>query len=257
MQMQSTPRIAVVTPYCTEPAGILVQCKDSVGSQTIPCTHFAVADGSPSEVFEHGHQHNVQHVRLPAANADNGNTPRGVGTLLALAQGYDFIAYLDADNWFQPNHIESLLKVHASTGAPVLCARRSFHRMDGRPLGVVEASENQHRHVDTSCYLVHRSCASALMIWGRMPKPLAPVCDRVFFLKLRHSRYHMAFSDQRTVAFRSRYTLHYEALGEQPPPGSKEGDFAETCQYLRSDAGTAEVIDALGFYPSPAALGIG
>jgi glycosyltransferase involved in cell wall biosynthesis len=250
--MQAAPRVAVITPYYKEAEEVLLQCNASVASQSAECMHFLIADGFPAPAFESGSD--IRHIKLPVANADNGNTPRGVGTLVALAEDYDFIAYLDADNWFQPNHIESLLKLHADTGAPVLCARRSYHRMDGSPFGFTEDREDQHKHVDTSCFLIHRSCASSLMIWSRIPKPLSPLCDRIFFLKLAQDRFRMAFSDQRTVAFRSQYVSHYMRVGEQPPEGAKGDIFTPSFQYLLTEAGVREAVEALGFYPAPSLI---
>ncbi len=242
-------RIAVVTPYYREPDEMLRTCLESVADQTIPCTHFVVADGFPSQVVD-GSRGDIQHVRLPKAHGDNGNTPRGVGTLVALAQNFDFIAYLDADNWYWPTHIESLLDLHEATGAPVLCSKRTFHRLDGSLMeGVTEAAEDAHLHADTSCYLIHRSCDASISIWSRMPRPLSPLCDRVFFHKLVHDRWPMAFSDERSVAFRSQYVSHYRMAKENPPQGAKGDIFSEPLRYLRTEEGVAETVSVLGFYP--------
>lgn len=96
------PRIAVITPYYKEPTAMLHQAHLSVAAQDIAADHFLVADGFPNPEIANW---NARHVPLPQAHADNGNTPRSVGSLLADAEGYDFIAYLDADNWFQPDHL--------------------------------------------------------------------------------------------------------------------------------------------------------
>ena len=121
-------RIAVITPYCQEPTEILRQCHDSVLRQQVPCDHVMIADGFPNaEVAGWA----VRHVILPVAHADVGNTPHSVGSLLADAEGYDFIAYLDADNWYRPDHLSSLVQLYEVTKAPVCCAWRTFHRPDG------------------------------------------------------------------------------------------------------------------------------
>src|SRR5271170_4341899 len=99
-------RIAVITPYYKEPLAMLRHCHESVLAQDVGADHFLIADGFPSVDFTDAH---VKHIALPHAHSDNGNTPRGVGSLLADAEGYDFIAFLDADNWFHPGHLSSLI----------------------------------------------------------------------------------------------------------------------------------------------------
>jgi glycosyltransferase involved in cell wall biosynthesis len=256
VRQEMNARVAVVTPYFKEQASVLRQCADSVSNQTFPCTHFAVADGFPSEVFEQA-QGDVRHIRLPRANGDNGNTPRAVGTLVALAEGFDFIGYLDADNWYHPNHIESLLDLHELTNAVACCSKRTFHRPDGSSMDITDYGEDLHKYADTSAFLLHRSCTNALDIWGRMPKVLSPLCDRIFFLKLQFERYAMAFSEQRTLAFRTQYESHYRAANETPPPGVKTGAdvFEKACRYLLSEVGADESVRALGFYPKPSSFG--
>ena len=99
--------VAVITPYYREDTEKLRRCHESVLRQTGEVTHFMVADGFPNPEVD---RWDVQHVSLGAAHGDNGNTPRGIGALLAFAQGFDAVAFLDADNWFVDNHISSLLK---------------------------------------------------------------------------------------------------------------------------------------------------
>lgn len=250
-----TPAIAVITPYFKEETPVLSKCLQSVTAQTLPCTHFVVADGFPSD-FVDTFSDEIRHVRLPKPNADVGNTPRAIGTMLALADGFDFIAWLDADNWYEPNHLESLLALYELTESPVLCCRRSFRRPDGTTLDISEAAEDSHRHVDTNCYLVHKSCGATLLTWGLMPKILNPIGDRLFFHKLRHERLAIAFSDLRTVCYRTRHVPHYIQANEPPPPGAKEGSeiFSIPFKYLLSEDGAAEVVRVLGFYPKPSLL---
>lgn len=92
-------RIAVITPYYKEPVELLKQCHDSVMAQGVDATHFMVADGHPlAEVADWP----IEHVVLNRAHADYGNTPRGLGGALARSQDFDFVTYLDADNWYHP-----------------------------------------------------------------------------------------------------------------------------------------------------------
>lgn len=63
---------------------------------------------------------------------------------------------------------------------PVTCAWRTFHRLDGTAMEISEIDENAFQHVDTSCYLIHRSAFACTSCWHRMPKTdrdLAPCRD--------------------------------------------------------------------------------
>jgi glycosyltransferase involved in cell wall biosynthesis len=243
------PKIAVVTPYYKEPEAMLRQCHESVLAQDLPADHFMIADGFPQHAID---DWNVRHVRLPTAHGDNGNTPRGVGGLLADVEGYDFIAYLDADNWFHPMHLTSLYELWRRTSQPVCCSFRTFHRLDGALLKVSEKQEDECAHVDTSCYLIHSSAFELSSVWHRMPKALSPLCDRIFIAAIRAKRWGTAFSRQRTVAFRSQYENHYRGAGEQPPAQIKTVNDVRPCyDYLRTVRGVTETVERLGFYPLP------
>jgi glycosyltransferase involved in cell wall biosynthesis len=155
--MHSKVRIAVITPYYKEPLSILKQCHDSVLAQQVDAVvdHFMIADGHPMLELS---KWKVKHVQLPNAHSDNGNTPRGIGSTLADAEGYDFVAYLDADNWYYPDHLASLLALHHQSEAPVCCSMRTFHKIDGSPLNIAEPQEDSFLHVDTSCFFYSLKC---------------------------------------------------------------------------------------------------
>lgn len=242
-------RVAVVTPYYKEPLETLRQCHESVrAGRHIEVVHYMVADGHAKPEID---AWPVKHVRLPEAHGDNGNTPRSVGSALADAAGFDFIAYLDADNWYRPGHIDSLVETFETTGAAVSCSKRTYHRLDGSELEVTETHEDLGYHVDTSCLLLHRQAFGDCRIWHRMPRPLSPLCDRVFYRALRHKRYSIAHSGERTVAFSTQYKGHYKALNEEPPAGAdKDYDsLRPSLDYLYSAAGIRETVATLGFWP--------
>jgi glycosyltransferase involved in cell wall biosynthesis len=243
------PRIAVITPYYKESEALLRQCHESVLAQDLQADHFMVADGFPQPAIDGW---NARHVVLPSAHGDNGNTPRGVGSLLAEAEGYEFIAYLDADNWFHPGHLSSLYALWRETEAPVCCSFRTFHRLDGSQLNIAEKQENACEHVDTSCYLIHSRAYELCTVWHRMPKQITPICDRVFIAAVRVKRFNTAFSRQRTVAFRSQYESHYRVAGENPPEGAKRVNDVQPCyDFLRTVQGVKDSVERLGFYPLP------
>ena len=246
------PRIAVVTPYYKEPRDVLWQCHRSVLDQAVDterfrADHFLIADGHPlAEVGEWA----ASHVTLPRAHGDCGNVARAVGSQLAKVQGYDFIAYLDADNWFHAGHLLSLLALHRQTDSPVCSAFRTLHSLSGTPLAIREHDEAALRHVDTSCLLVHRSAFDLVTVWSDMPQILAPIGDRVFVAAIRHKRLAVRSTGRATVAYRTQYAAHYRAVGAPVPDTAKETDFAAgALAFLQSPQGVTECVKAMGFWP--------
>src|SRR4029077_375079 len=66
-----------------------------------------------------------------------------------------------------------------------------------------------------------RPAFAVLPVWAMMPPQFGPICDRVIWAFIRTRRYLTAHSPDPTVAFRSQYRVHYEWLGETPPPETK------------------------------------
>lgn len=213
-------KIAVVTPYFREGDEVLKRCLDSVAAQTLACTHVLAADGHPNPLVDA--YPGACHLKLPEAHGDNGDTPRGLGAAWAIDKGYEAVAFLDADNWFQPNHIESLVGLFNESGAEVLVAGRSFHRADGsRMAGLREAGDGVH-FADTSCLMLTGQALRIAPLWATIPKPLAPIADRIFWQMLMAHGFKLAQSPLRSVAFFTQYAQHYAAMGEAPPKGAKD-----------------------------------
>lgn len=247
-------KIAVITPYYQEPTAMLRQAHESVLNQKgSDIDHFMVADGFANPEVN---SWKVKHTVLSQSHGDNGNTPRGIGSLLAEVEGYDFIAYLDADNWFHEGHLESLLDLHTKTKAHVCCSFRTFHSLDGVTLAVSEKDENQLRHVDTSCLLLSRKAFGLLPVWLKMPKQLSPLCDRVFFSAIQFKELTIASTRQRSVAFRSQYENHFRAAKVPIPEGlKKDADLQSSYDFLKSRHGIDACIKQMGFWPLSFMLG--
>ena len=216
--MPTTPlRVAVVTPYHREAPALLHCCLSSVASQTHACTHFLVADGHPQDLAGHT---GIEQIILPRAHGDVGNLARAVGSLSAMRQGFDAIAYLDADNWYYPNHIDAMVTLYRTSGAMVCSAARTLHRLDGSLMGTDLESDGVH-HVDTSCLFVTRAAFQVLPLWALMPPQFGPIGDQVVWGFIQNRRFSTAHNPTPTVAFRTQYATHYQAIGEVPPPGTK------------------------------------
>ena len=159
-------RIAVVTPCHNTPAEQLDQCHRSVLGQTVACSHILVDDGSETPpTFD-----DAQILRLPKAHADTGNVARAIGAISAVGQGFEAIAFLDADNWYEPTHIETLVNLHLSTKATVCTSSRNLYTPEGGLLGKCPEVDGA-RFVDTHCMFLTRGAFKTISFWYLVPDP--------------------------------------------------------------------------------------
>ncbi len=227
---------------------MLRRCHESVLSQNVDAriTHVVVADGH-ARIELDGWK--IEHVRLPRAHGDCGNTPRAIGAMLAAAEDADFIAWLDADNWYYPDHLGTMLEALRQTKAIVACCRRDYYTPDGERLPIDEVDERERKHVDTSCMLIHRLAFGLTDIWLSMPRVLSPICDRVFFTGVQRRNCLCCFTGRKTVAYTTTYAPHYICVGREPPANSKSGNYENEYAYLASAEGVRETVSRMGFWP--------
>jgi len=198
----------------------LERCIASVKRQTIRADHILVADGFPQDWLD---QAGVRHLRLDRAHGDYGNTPRGLGSLMAVAEGYEGIGLLDADCWLEPDHLEHCLAQAEEVGfekCGFVVTSRTLRRPDESIIDV--ADELPAVHVDTNCFFFLPPSFSVLSVWMLMPREVSSICDRVFFHALRARSPVSAASVKKTVNFTYTYAPVYRQLGEAPPTPIKE-----------------------------------
>jgi hypothetical protein len=210
-------RVAVITPYFDTPDDWLRQCHESVRTQTYPCTHIMVADGRPQACVS---GFDAQHIVLPVRHADFGDSPRAVGSMSAIGQGFDAIAYLDADNWYDPDHIESLIKLHEATRAPILTSRRSLHRLDGSYMALCLTSDGE-QFCDTSCLMLMRPAFHLASVWALMDPSQHPIDDRVVWQRILQSGLARAHTGKPSVGYRATLANFYHHFREEPPAGAR------------------------------------
>jgi len=215
-------KVAVVTPYYKEPSDILLRCIRSVRNQTHKnVKHFVVSDGYPQNIRK------VEHIKIPPS-ADSGNTPRGVGVLVALAQGYDAIALLDADCWFSPNHIKNMVDTMVREDAPVVtCPRQLWNPDTGLCFATDVESDGNHWN-DTNCFLIRRDAAHLFAGWMFGDKKDAYMQDRVFWQRVKESGLKIARNHLPTAHYWTTIAAHYLQHNEPMCKGAKviiqEGD---------------------------------
>ncbi|HUS24775.1 MAG TPA: glycosyltransferase [Candidatus Binatia bacterium] len=229
-------KVAVVTPFYRTPPDWLAQCHASVRAQSHPCTHVLVSDGSGAHGLA---DFRGKFVELPLNHADFGDTPRSAGAQAAIADGCDAVAWLDADNWFLPRHVETLLRRHHETGAAVCTSARMLHALDGTLLGACDEVDGD-RFADTNCMLWLRPALFLCAEWAAIPAPFHVVDDRWIWRLIRERGVPRAHSPLATVAYRTSWPHHYRKHGFEPPPGAK----AEAAA-LRVDQARRELRDYL------------
>jgi glycosyltransferase involved in cell wall biosynthesis len=210
-------KIAVVTPSYQTTEFYLGRCLSSVANQTVAATQYLVCDGDEPSVIPPSE---VRLIRLPFPHGDNGNAARAIGSIAAIADDFDAIAYLDSDNWFDARHIESLLRLQRQSGAAVCTSGRNLYDLEGDLLGPCSEVDGE-TFVDTSCMMFFRPAFGVVTEWYRMAKPLAPICDRIVWEAVKKTKLSRIHSSKRTLNFTSRYAAHYRHFGRTPPANAK------------------------------------
>ncbi len=207
-------KICVVTPYFETSDEWVSQAHASVCAQTIPAHHILVCDGSrPAQIEDF----KGTHVVLQRNYRDYGNTPRLIGCYQAMAMEADAIAFLDADNWYYPDHLEGLLKYVAEHRLDAIASARMLHRLDGSAMGVCPTVDGR-TYVDTNCMLVMKPAFRHMIAWTLLSQDVAAVMDQFVWKHMQDAGTRMGFVNRPTVAYRTRHLAHYQQAGEEPPP---------------------------------------
>ena len=263
---QVTPkswRVAVITPYHDEPVELLARCHRSVLMQEYPCTHVLVADGPGQTAVS---TWACRHIVLGVGHHDNGNTPRSIGALAAMNEGFDSIAFLDVDNWFAPDHIKRAIDTQLETDCSVVFSDRHIVFPSGQRLTSLPHEDLSRRHVDTSCMVLFASSFCHLACWSQMPRLFSQQCDRVMFAQLMANQ-RCAWTGATTVFYETWYANHFLTAGLLPPlnakfislhPASEWSESAELfrqrcpfpvylgSQFVGSDKPRIEIVSLLG-----------
>jgi len=211
-------RVAVVTPYFKEPLDVLRRCHDSVAAQTgADVTHVMVADGHGRAELD---AWPIRHLPMPWNHGDYGDTPRVTGAMSAATLGFDAICFLDADNWFEPDHVATLTARQRETGAHIVTATRNLIRPDGSLLGVDEASDGV-GFCDMNCYLITRPAFGGLGAFAFKDPRSAIVDDKILWSIFKGSAAVFAHVSRPTVNYVTMWAISYLQRGEEPPPGAR------------------------------------
>ena len=212
-------QVAVITPYYKEDIGVIRFSHESVLAQDLSCTHVLVADGFPRPSIDGWA---CEHLTLPKAHEDKGDFARGVGAMHAINAGADFVTFLDADNWLEPNHISSLVVAALTNGTAVTTSRRSLRRPDGSVLDALDPESDGERFADTGTILFHRSLIDIVSLWMQMPRTVGGIGDQIVWSAIKARRYPHVNTGAATLNYRTSFACHYHARNEVPPAGATD-----------------------------------
>ncbi|MEK9940540.1 MAG: glycosyltransferase [Methylotenera sp.] len=206
-------KIAVVTAYAKEPLEILQKCIASVKKQTVPCVHILVADGFANDVIAQQSGEDLLHIALPE---NIGFNQCGVGIELAFAMGFEAVAILDADNWYEPDHIETSLISINDKNADVVFAKRKVVFPDGEVLSVEDPQDNTGAFADTNCMVLTNKVAALTPIWLMWPKVFGAGEDRAVSICTRMLNFNVLMNPHETVWYQTNWAHHYKLQNKKP-----------------------------------------
>jgi glycosyltransferase involved in cell wall biosynthesis len=112
MKLSVQKTVTVITPSIGKPE--LSDCMKSVQNQTYPCKHLIVVDGDHHNGYdvyvEPKKKDDVSFVTLSENTGANGYNGQRIYAAFPHLVNTDYVAFLDEDNWYEPNHIESLVE---------------------------------------------------------------------------------------------------------------------------------------------------
>ena len=100
---------------------------------------------------------------------------------------------------------------------------------------------------DTSTMLIHKDARHIASISAMMPFQLGPMCDQLLWKAIRLRNLRTAVSQQATLHFRTQYAVHYHALGEQAPEGTKDASSMTSAHNFWASLSNQERKYILGF----------
>jgi glycosyltransferase involved in cell wall biosynthesis len=197
-------RIMVITPTTGKES--VLKAIESVANQTVKTEHLIVCDGY--DAFEKQHFVENTHIVLPENVGGNGWYGHRVYAAMPLMVNADYILFLDEDNWFEPNHVATLLhKIKSKDLMWAHSLRRIINERDEyvcdddcEALGRYPTFYDHNvSFVDTNCYCFRREflVGVAHHFYGRWG------ADRQFYAAVSKSLPSFGCTGEATVNYRA------------------------------------------------------
>jgi glycosyltransferase involved in cell wall biosynthesis len=197
--------VAIIT--ATTGRETLQQTIDSVADQLYPCTHYVFSDASDLHPTTKFHQ-NTKFCRLPVQTGKNGIMNGGILAASPYLIQEDYIAFLDDDNWYEPNHIQSLVNrledITTITKPQFAYSLRKIVNVDGSFFDNddCESLGPYSKFIDANCYLLEKDIAmQTSYVWMQTTGTLN-VGDRHLYHTLEHNNILGVGTGEYTVNYR-------------------------------------------------------
>ena len=151
-------RVMVITP--TTGKDTLDKAIESVKKQTIETEHLVVSDGVYMD-----HPDGCSFLKLPENVGANNWYGHRVYAAMPLLVNADYILFLDEDNWFEPNHVETMINKIKSKDLMWAYSLRRICDEDGKYIRDDDCEslgrwptfyDHTLNFVDTNCYCFRR-----------------------------------------------------------------------------------------------------
>lgn len=194
--------VGVITPAYLEGLQVLHQNIRSVQQQEriFPWQHLVVWDGITN--LECNDQ-------TPAANEtacflkvrynhnDYGDYIRRLGTKLAIKQNSTAVTYLDADNFWSPNHWATVSQTRANSQKNIIISGRRLIHENGK-----ETDDFTKDFFDTNTITLFGEAKKIGLLWGRYPREMSLVGDRIISKYIQtHFADDIAYTNEATVNY--------------------------------------------------------
>jgi hypothetical protein len=234
--MANKPIFAVITAYYQEPLEIIQRAISSVKNMdpgSYEVRHYLIADGHPQTELINQHKF---HFILNQSHSDFGDTPRLVGSMIAIREGVTGLMFLDADNIVYSNHLRLASGKYINDQTNIILTKRDWLRLDGTRLDYISNEDENYSHVDTGCFTFFDEAIFEVLKWALIPKELSSFGDRYFWNLLKSLRKEYGATEVSTIGYTCLWKDVYISLGENPPIESlnKKFNYLADKQYFAS-----------------------
>jgi hypothetical protein len=215
--MSTKPIFAVITAYFKEPFEVIQRAINSVKNMDpdgFEIRHYLIADGHPQKSLAESNQF---HFTLNQSHSDFGDTPRLVGSMIAIREGASGIMFLDADNVIYRDHLILCKQKYINSDTNIVLTKRDWLHVNGSILNYKSDEDENYSHVDTGCFTFFDEAVFEIFKWALIPKELSSFGDRYFWHLLRANRTSFAATQQSTIGYTCMWRDVYEKAGVDIP----------------------------------------
>jgi glycosyltransferase involved in cell wall biosynthesis len=197
-------RVMVITP--TTGKDTLDKAVVSVANQTVPTEHLLILDGCKDVDIDY--PTNLKAITLPENVGGDGWYGHRVYAAMPLMVNADYILFLDEDNWFEPNHVETMIAKIKSKDLMWSYSLRNIYDERGQYVCPDDCEalgryptfyDHNLNFVDTNCYCFRREFLVSVAHhfygqWG---------ADRMFYKEVSKALPSFGCTGEATVNYRA------------------------------------------------------